>query len=52
MLRMRKLIWAFVVRIWHKQVLSVRRYEPPHDKSNKVTVRTVKTQISLGICPV
>ena len=25
---------------------------PPHDKSNKVTVRPAKTQISLGICPV
>ena len=27
-------------------------YEPPHDKTNKVTVRPAKTQISLGIRPV
>ena len=26
--------------------------ELPHDKTNKMTVRPVKTQISLGICPV
>ena len=26
--------------------------EPPHDKTNKMTVRPAKTQISLGICPV
>ena len=26
--------------------------EPWHDKTNKVTVRPAKTQISLGICPV
>ena len=28
------------------------RSEPPHDKTNKMTVRPSKTQISLGICPV
>ena len=27
-------------------------YEPPHDKTNKMTVCPVKTQISLGIRPV
>ena len=27
-------------------------FEPPHDKTNKMTVRTAKTQISLGIRPV
>ena len=26
--------------------------EPPHDKTNKVSVRPAKTQISLGIRPV
>ena len=26
--------------------------EPAHDKTNKMTVRTAKTQISLGIRPV
>ena len=28
------------------------RNEPPHDKTNKTTVRPAKTQISLGIRPV
>ena len=28
------------------------RYETPHDKTNKMTVRPAKTQISLGIRPV
>ena len=27
-------------------------YKPPHDKTNTMTVRPAKTQISLGICPV
>ena len=27
-------------------------YEPPHDKTNKMSVRPAKTQISLGIRPV
>ena len=27
-------------------------FEPPHDKTNKMTVRSAKTQISLGIHPV
>ena len=27
-------------------------YEPPYDKTNKMTVRPAKTQISLGIRPV
>ena len=29
-----------------------QRYELPHDKIKKMTVRPVKTQISLGISPV
>ena len=29
-----------------------RVFEPPHDKTNKMTVCPMKTQISLGICPV
>ena len=28
------------------------KYEPQHDKTNKMSVRPTKTQISLGICPV
>ena len=36
-----------------KQVFSWRgSSEPPHDKTNKMTVRPAKTQISLGIRPV
>ena len=33
------------------QVL-LNRYEPPHDKTNIMTVRPAKTQISLDIRPV
>ena len=29
-----------------------QRYQPPHDKPNKMTVRPAKSQISLGIHPV
>ena len=32
--------------------LLCRNYEPRHDKTNKMTVRPAKTQISLGIRPV
>ena len=27
-----------------------KKFEPPHEKTNKMTVRPAKTQISLGIC--
>ena len=30
----------------------IQIFEPPHDKTNKMTVCPVKTQISQGICPV
>ena len=33
-------------------ILVCFEYEPRHDKTNKVTVRPAKTQISLGIRPV
>ena len=29
-----------------------RKNEPRHDKTNRMSVRPAKTQISLGICPV
>ena len=32
--------------------LSISVNEPPHDKTNKMTVCPAKTQISLGIHPV
>ena len=32
--------------------LNFARFEPRHDKTNKMSVRPVKTQISLGIRPV
>ena len=35
---------------WKTNVQS--KFEPPHDKTNKMTVRPAKTQISLGIRPV
>ena len=31
---------------------SLEKYEPRHDKTNKMSVRPAKTQISLGIRPV
>ena len=34
---------------WQREVLTT---EPPHDKTNKVSVRPAKTQFSLGIHPV
>ena len=34
------------------QEVTTRAYEPPRDKTNKMTVRPAKTQISLGIRPV
>ena len=34
---------------WH---VSILLKEPPHDKTNKMTVRPAKTQISLAIHPV
>ena len=33
-------------------ILNIRADEPPHDKTNKMTVRPAKTQIGLGIRPV
>ena len=36
----------------HHSTLQDNRYEPPHDKPNKMTVHPEKTQISLGIRPV
>ena len=34
------------------QIVSWTKYEPPRDKTNKVSVRWAKTRISLGIRPV
>ena len=31
---------------------NAKQYEPPHDKTNKMTMRPAKIQISLGIRPV
>ena len=36
--------WWLGMQLW--------TFEPRHDKTNKMTVRPAKTQISLGICPV
>ena len=41
-----------LVYIIGEHSLPVSAYEPQHDKTNKVTVRPAKSQISLGICPV
>ena len=37
---------------YNKAIHVLRNYEPPHDKTNKMTVRPAKTQISLDIRPV
>ena len=34
---------------WQIKFAFANTYEPPHDKTNKMTVRSAKTQISLGI---
>ena len=36
---------------WRSEIMTLQ-IEPPHDKSNKMTVRPAKTRISLGIRPV
>ena len=36
----------------HMILSNMTTYEPPRDKTNKITVRLAKTQISLGIRPV
>ena len=40
-----------VIVVWLNKAFYAT-FEPPHDKTNKMTVRTAKTQISLGIRPV
>ena len=40
--------WWMICKLLH-EFLSGLRYEPPHDKTNKMAVRPAKTQISLGI---
>ena len=37
---------------WRRCLFNGLLYEPPRDKTNKMSVRPAKTQISLGICPV
>ena len=44
-----------VRRIWtdrYGQTVQTQNFEPPHEKTNKMTVRPAKTQISLDIHPV
>ena len=47
----RKIISTLIVRV-HQTSTDIATNEPPHDKTNKMTVRPAKTQISLGVCPV
>ena len=42
----------FICSCIHISYLGPSVYEPRHDKTNKIVVRPVKTQISLGIRPV
>ena len=46
-------ILALIVRMLHIVThMKGKLFEPPHGKTNKLTVHPSKTQISLGICPV
>ena len=51
-----KILWSCDIflcnNLLYNDIKCMRTFEPRHDKTNKVTVRTAKTQISLGICPV
>ena len=40
-----------VSHVLQVQLCFAAYFEPPRDKTNKMTVRPAKTQISLGICP-
>ena len=44
--------WGYWKIQWCKIQFLIFQFEPPHDKTNKLTVRPAKTQISLGIPPV
>ena len=37
------------LEIWPRLMAVYAQFEPPHDKTNKMTVHPAKTQISLGI---
>ena len=51
-LRNKKNIFQLRTLIW-RPAFSLRKYnEPQHDKTNKISVHPVKTQVSLGILPV
>ena len=39
-------------KVHQREVSGKCKYEPPHDKTNKMTVHPAKTQISIGISPV
>ena len=43
---------VFIVCYLTKSVSYQFKFEPPHGKTNKMTVRPAKTQISLGILQV
>ena len=46
--------WKMITwTVWNRTLLLNKLiYEPPHDKTSKMTVHPAMTQISLGICPV
>ena len=47
-----KIIWTTRNIVPEAPNSQKKKNEPRHDRTNKVTVRPAKTQISLGICPV
>ena len=44
--------WLLCSFVSKESSLTLLIHEPPHDKTNKMSKRPAKTQISLGICPV
>ena len=50
-IRMKKYMKTFS-KLWNFTYIHVMLFELPHDKTNKMSVRPAKTQISLGIRPV
>ena len=57
LMRTQNLLYEYSFKYHQIQTISVslislkNKYEPWHDKTNKVAVCPMKTQISLGICP-
>ena len=47
-----RVCFCLILRLSNRVLSEVSTSEPPRDKTNKMTVRPAKTQISLGVRPV